>query len=190
MAILRDGIWTCKVIGSNYGLRKDDKKPNDIGLAHVTINVEITEGEDKGRRCSYEETIDGKSAAFARKSCIAVGWKGVTLRTFKEDVDAWIASTGGASTVEIKHLVIKKEGPKQGTSFAKVNSIGRKPQVLHAATDADGAERLSDADEQMRQAMTDGASMPDVPLDDDNIPFITSAFGHDPSPISRLLRGA
>lgn len=190
MAILIEGIWKCKVLGANYGLQKDDRKPNDIGLAHVTINVEITEGADKGRRASYEETIDGKSATYAAKSCLAIGWKGKTLSTIKGDCDEWIKETGGESTVEIKHLVVRKDGPKQGTTFAKVGAIGRRQPVLHQPTDSDGRERLNDADEQMQRALAEAANAGSggATYVDDDIPFATIDVVST-GEIARCLRG-
>lgn len=185
MAILVEGIWKAKVLGANFGLKKKDEASPDPGLAHVTVNIELVEGPDKGRRASYEETIDGKSAAFARKTLVAVGWKGVTLGSLKTDVEAFIKETGGETTAEVKQLVRKKDN----STFSKINSLGRKPQVLHEATTKDGRERLSDADEAMRQAMeADSASGGGSYGSDEDIPFASSMIDHEPSPISRLLR--
>lgn len=185
MAILVEGIWKSKILGANFGLKKKDEASPDPGLAHVTVNIEFAEGPDKGRRGSYEDTVDGKSAAFIRKSLVAIGWKGVTLNSLKADVDAWVKETGGETTAEVKHLVRKKDN----STFAKINSLGRKPQVLHEATTQDGRERLSDADEAMRQAMeADSATGGGSYGSDEDLPFVSSMLDHEPSPIARLLR--
>lgn len=185
MAILVEGIWKAKVLNGNYGLyKKDDDKSDDPGLAKVTINVEFIDGPDKGRRASYERIVDGKSAAFVRKTIVAVGWKGVTLNSLKADIEAWIKETGGATTADVKEMTRKSDNSK----FSKVDSLGRKPQVLHEATTQDGRERLSDADEAMRQAMeADGASGGGGSNDED-IPFATSNIDAEPSPIARCIR--
>lgn len=160
MATKAEGIWNCQVIGAKAG--------NADGQASVQITVQLTDGPDRGQRCTYEDTVNTKSAKYVRWSCEAAGWKGASLRTLEADVIAWIEKTGGASTVEIKHVEVKKgkaydkwvEGGRVGPSpvWDKVNGIGRgAPRPLAAL----GGEALKDADDAMHLAMGD-----DAPADD------------------------
>lgn len=161
-----EGIWECDVLGASAGA--DDK-----GVPNVQINVRITSGPSSGTPCTYEDRVDGKSALYVGRSLRAVGWKGVTLKTVKEDVDAWIASSGGKSTVEIKHIEIKN-GKRAGEIWDKPNSIGRGPRVLKPLEN----DLLSDADEALRRAAEAEGAAPnddDVPhaadADPDSLPF-------------------
>ena len=158
MATLKpEGIWNCTVLSAKAGVI--DGKP----LAQIT--VQITDGAAAGQRCTYEDALIGKSALYTRRSMEAVGWAGVTARTFADDVAAWIAKTGGASTVEIKHLEIKR-GDKAGSIWDKVNSIGR--GGARKLADLSG-DLLADVDQAMREAAAlDGASRP---ADDEAPPF-------------------
>jgi hypothetical protein len=168
-----EGIWPCIVFGANFG--EDDK-----GSPNVQINVKIDDGPSKGQACTYEDQINAKSALYVGRSCKAVGWKGRSLTTLRDDCAAWIAATGGKSTVEIKHIVRKSDG----SIWDKVNAIGRGPRVLHAATD----ERLADADAAMREAMSADGGAPDDAGDPDDIPFATSSMSRDVNPIAAVLR--
>ncbi len=162
MALLEDGIWPCTVLTGTFG--EDDK-----GSPQVQINVRIDDGPSKGRQCTYEDQVNAKSALYVGRSCKAVGWKGQTLTSLRDDIVAWIEKTGGKSTVEVKHLVIKN-GKRAGEIWDKVNSIGRGPRVLATPS----ADRLADADEAMRAAMSAGGGAPDddaAANDDDRIPF-------------------
>ncbi len=147
-----EGIWGCTVI--------DGKAGNLDNITTVQITVQITDGPDKGQRCTYEDAVNTKSAKYIRWSCEAVGWKGVSLRTLEADCAEWIKNTGGASTVEIRHVDVKKGkafdrwvaegrvGPQP--VWDKVNGIGRgTPRPLAAPS----GEALKDADEAMRSAI-------------------------------------
>lgn len=163
-----EGIWKCKVLDGKFGA--DEKRSG-----FVQINVEIAEGPNKGRKCTYEDEINAKSAKYAAKSAQAVGFKGKSWSTLRADIETWVKETGGMSTVEIRHVPITK-GKKAGTVWDKVNSIGRRD--ARELTEATG-ETLSDADEQLRRALEDEQSSgggnydDDVPppSDDDDIPF-------------------
>lgn len=141
MATLSEGIFPCRVIDGFFGI-------DDRNSPIARINVVITDGPDKGQRCTYEDQVNGKSALYVGRSCRAAGWKGELLETLKADVAAWVEKTGGASTVEIKHIEIKN-GKRAGEVWAKPNSIGRGPRPLAEAT----GDTLADANEAMRLAM-------------------------------------
>ncbi len=163
MATKAEGVWNCQVIGGKAG--------NADGQANVQITVQITDGPDKGQRCTYEDMVNTKSAKYVRWSCEAVGWKGHSLTTLESDIAAWIEKSGGASTVEIKHIEVKKgkafdkwaaEG-RVGPApvWDKVAGIGRgAPRPLAKL----GGETLKDADDAMRSVLGDDGG--DIGLDD------------------------
>lgn len=167
MATKQEGIWNCNVLGGKAG--------EVDGVLNVQINVQITDGPDKGQRCTYEDTVNAKSAKYVGWSCTAVGWKGGSLNTLESDIAAWIEKTGGSSTVEIKHIEVKRgkaydkwydaggNGPPP--VWDKVAGIGRgAPRPLKQPS----ASTLRDADDAMRAAMGEDEAAPD---DTDGIPF-------------------
>lgn len=165
-----EGIWSCTVIGAKAGELD--------GVPNVQITVQITDGPDKGQRCTYEEVINTQTSKYVRWSCEPIGWKGASLRTLEEDVAAWITKTGGASTVEIKHIAVKKgkafkkweDGGCVGPSpiWDKVSGIGKgSPRPLAPLASV----ALKDADDAMRSS---GGGPPD-----DDVPHAASG-GYDP----------
>jgi hypothetical protein len=189
MALLAEGIWPCTVISGSFG--KDDK-----GSPQVQINVRIDEGPSAGRQCTYEDQVNAKSALYIGRSLKACGWLGRNLDTVKADVAAWVEATGGKSTVEIRHVEIKKgkkydawaasgfEGP--GPVWDKPNSIGRGAKPLAPAQ----VDLLADANDAMARALAadGGGGMDDEPPPNgDDIPFISCAM-RDVSPIAKVLR--
>lgn len=170
-----EGTWKCTVLGGDAGADEKD-------IIHVRINLQIEDGPDRGRRMTYDEQVNNKSAKYIAMSARAVGWRGGRLEErFRGDVEEWVKATGGASTVEIVHIA-RKNGPKAGTMWAKARSVGRgqKPLVAPSRQSAD------DADEAMRAALAEdggGGSAPaydDIPAHgDDDIPFISSSMTFD-----------
>lgn len=186
MATLSEGIFPCEVLDGFFGV---DDKNSPI----ARINVLITDGPDKGQRCTYEDQVNAKSALYVSRSCMAVGWRGKALETLAEDVAAWIKKTGGASTVEIRHIAIKKgrqydqwvESGSKGDPpiWAKPNSIGRGPKPLAKAH----GETLNDANDAMRRAMQADGGAPEEGYDPERNPFLTSSV-RDASAIAKVLR--
>ncbi len=178
------GIWGCTVIGAKSGELD--------GVLNVQITVQIDDGPSKGQRCTYEDTVNGSSAKYIGWSCKAVGWKEADLATLEADCAAWIAKTGGKSTVEITHVAIKRgkkydawvDGGRQGPSpiWDKVNGIGRGAARPLAAP---AKSTLASANAAMREAM--GGAPPDAPTDDEDLPF-TQCSMRDLSPITKVLR--
>jgi hypothetical protein len=166
MAELVEGIWKCKVLGG-------EAAADDRDVVKVRINVEILEGPDKGRRATYEDGINFKSAKYVVMSARAVGWRGQGKieDTFCADVDAWIERTGGESTLEVEHI-LRNKGAKAGTYWGKPRSIGRKPRALVAPSQtasADAHEALMAA---MAELEPDETFPPaETPLPADDLPF-------------------
>lgn len=177
--LLAEGTWQCTVLSAAVG--EDTERP---GVLRARINVRLDDGPSKGRTTTYEDEINAKSSIYVARSMSAVGWKGRSAATLADDCAAWIASTGGKSTAEIKHIPTKK-----GTIWDKCNSIGRGRKPL--ATPAQGA--LADADEALRRAMRDDGSAPpqdDVPHagDTDDIPFASASLSAQLGEIAKVLR--
>lgn len=157
MSQLAEGNFPCVVLSGKGG--EDDR-----GVYKVQINIKFTDGPSAGQLGTYEDSVDAKSAPFVIKSCKAVGWKGETLNTLTADIAAWIAKTGGATTGEVKHILIKN-GKRAGQIWDKVSAIGRGSRDLATPKPS----TLKDADEAMRRAMADDH---DGPSDtEDKIPF-------------------
>lgn len=194
--LISEGMWACKVLGAEVG--QDDRN-----AMRVRIHVMITEGGDNGRKVTYEDAVNYKSSKYIAQSAKAVGWRGGRLEeTLRDDVEAWIAATGGASTVEIRHLEIKN-GKNAGSMWAKANSVGRGSRPLAAPS----RETADDAHEAMMAALeadeadgnvaaggggygggsNGGGGYGAPPPGDDDIPFIFCSFA-EPSPLSHITR--
>ena len=168
-------IYTCTAISADFGAT--DKKP----IATARIVVRIDEGPMMGQRVTYEEEVNARSAKYIGWACSAVGWAGKTLNTLKDDCAAWIAKTGGVTTVEIKPIVTRKGTPDEGI-WQKPTAIGKgAARPLKPVSPAD----LKDADEAMRAAM--GGAPGDAPSADDDIPFLTCTVSAL-NPIAKVLR--
>jgi hypothetical protein len=171
MATLKpEGIWPCTVISGKS--IEDDK-----GRALAQITVRIDEGPATDVRCTYEDEQTGKSALYTARSMKAVGWRGEDPDTLEADIVAWIKATGGKTTVEIKHLEIKR-GSKAGQIWDKASSIGRtdarqgKPQSAATKEDAKRALREAMAADTLASTYDDagaGYGTPSGAVDD--VPF-------------------
>lgn len=188
MAIKAEGSWPCTVLGATYG---EDDKHNLV----VRINVKIDDGPSKGMTCTYEDKVDNRSSIYVARSCKAVGWKAQRLATLRDDVAAWIEETGGKSTVDIKHLELKRgkkydewvDGGCVGPTpiWDKVSAIGRGPKPLVEPT----SSTLADAEEAMRNALAeDGGSAPPDDADPNDIPFISCSATASLGEIAKVLR--
>ncbi len=187
IATIAAGFWPCKVLDGFYG-------DNDKNLPVVRINVELIGGPHTGMRQTYEEVVNNKQAPYIARTCKAVGWKCKSLSTLKADVSEWVKTTGGESTLEIRHVEVKT-GKRAGSVWAKPNSIGRGPKPLKESTqenlyDADAAMQAALADDAAGNQNSNGAPPPDdiPPHGDDDIPFITISPLADRDPITRSWR--
>jgi len=203
MSDIAAGFWPCKVLDGFYG---DDSR----NIPVVRINVEITKGEHKGKMYTYEEAVNNKQAPYIARTCKAVGWKCQTLATIESDVAEWVKATGGESTIEIKHIEMRRgkrfdewdRGGRVGPApiWVKPNSIGRGPAPLKASsqenlTDSDAALRAAlaeDAGGQSGQMYSGAPPSDDIPPpgDEDAIPFIScsSAYDRTVAQIAKVLR--
>lgn len=194
---LAEGIWPCVVLSGSYGESEERQ-----GVVLVRIVTRIDDGPSKGRMATYEEDVNAKSSLYVMRSMRAVGWTGKSLTSFADDCAKWVSATGGKSTVEIKHLEVKRgkkfdaweAGGRQGSApvFDKVNSIGRGAKPLAAPK----GDALADAEEILKRAMQEdgswdggGSDAPaPTPADPDDIPFITCSASVSLGEIAKVLR--
>ena len=153
-----EGIFACTIISARAGVI------NGKPLAQITVRID--EGPATGTRCTYEESLIGSGAKYARYSMNAVGWAGKTAQSLDADAAAWIVKTGGKSTVEIKHLAIKN-GKNAGSTWDKVAAIGKGGAREMVPLPAD---LLADADQALREAAAIDGGAHDSSLDEDS-PF-------------------
>lgn len=179
--LLAEGTWPCTVLSASAG-EELDQSGKPTGVIKARVAVKIDDGPSVGRTCTYEDEVNAKSSLYVMRSLKACGWTGPDLGTVSKDVEAWIKKTGGKTTVEVRHIEIKKgkkwdkwvadgqRGP--APIWDKVNAIGRGPKVLAQPSKS----ALNDANQAMREAMEldapggfDSSDTP--PPSDDSIPF-------------------
>lgn len=117
------------------------------GTPTVRIQMEVTEGEHRGKRFQYENKLDEKQVKYTRAAMVAVGWKGPNAATFADDV----ASAGiedipfevGIATWKKPDGTIKEwssvrriGGPAALTSFDR-HKLARVNEWLAAAVEDD-----------------------------------------------------
>lgn len=179
--IAPEGNNPCTVLDGVYGV-------NDKGIPCVRVNVRMKAGPTAGKIYTYEEEVNNKSSLYIMQSLEAIGWKGQTLKSTAEDIAAWVAKTGGDTTVEIQHLEIKK-GKRAGQIWDKPRNLGRGPKPLKEATgdlDADAEQFMQAA--RLAAGRPQGAP-PEQERDPDDLPF-ARAHGAEASCVAAVLRGA
>lgn len=158
--MLAEGIFPVVVTSASYG--EDDK-----GQIAVHVGVTFTDGPSKGQSGTYSDQVNNKSALYIGRSLKAIGWQGRTLSSLSDDVQKYIANSGGRTTAEVKHIPIKN-GPRAGQIWDKINSLGRGPKPLKQPTHA----TLADAESALAAAMRlDADDEPAAVEDDSRIPF-------------------
>lgn len=189
---IAEGTWPCTITSASAGEEVDQAGKN-TGRIVARVSGKIDDGPSAGRQFTYEDEVNAKSSLYVARSLRAVGWKTADLATVASDVADWVKNTGGKSSVEIRHIPIKKgkkfdkwvADGKQGNPpiWDKANSLGRGPRALAAPS----GDALKDANDAMRRALEQdghsgggGDGYDDAPPVNDDIPFVTSAFSADP----------
>lgn len=129
MASLFEGDFVGRCVNAEVGTRGN--KPL------VRIEMEITEGDKKGRRVAFEGKLDEKAIKYTKMAMVAVGWKGRTVVTFVEDVKA-------ANVTVPFEVEIASYDPKDGTrvrEWSTVRRIGTGGKPLDAI-DKDTAKKF------------------------------------------------
>ena len=77
---LFEGDFVGRAVGPEGGAKK--------GKPIVRIEMEITDGDLKGRRVTFEGKLDADNIPFTKRAMLAIGWKGKSVTTFLDDVKA------------------------------------------------------------------------------------------------------
>lgn len=140
MALIEGQFYGRAIRGSAKIVKKSS------GKTVAVAELEVTEGEHKGKRFGYDGGLDERGIKYTQRDLKALGWKGVTSKTLTSDVDAAIES-GLVVPFEVKIASYKREDGSVN-QWSTVRSIGRTaPQ--HEAVEAD---KLDEVDRWFAQA--------------------------------------
>lgn len=139
---LFEGEFTGNAVKPEFGTKK--------GRPSIRIEMEVGEGDKKGRRAAYEGQLDEKNIKYTKRAMLAVGWKGVTVATFVADVTA--ANLTVPFKVEIVSWDPKDGRPVQEWSSVKYIGSGAKP------LDAIEPDKIKDVDKWFAEAGDVGAT--------------------------------
>jgi hypothetical protein len=146
------------ITGQFYGklIKGTAKVGGRSGKKLAFAELEVTEGEHKGKRFNYEGKLDEKGIKYTKRDLIALGWKGKTSATITADTDAAMES-GLVVPFEVE---IARWNKPDGSikEWEAVRSIGRAPMKV----DELNTDELRDVD----------AWFAEVPVEGDNgLPF-------------------
>jgi hypothetical protein len=74
-----EGNFQGKAVKAEIGTNKDNKPV-------IRAQLEITEGEHKGKRFNYEGNLKPESIKYTKRDMVALGWQGKDVMTFVDDV--------------------------------------------------------------------------------------------------------
>lgn len=122
------------------------------GKTVAVAELEVTEGEHKGKRFGYDGGLDEKGIKYTKRDLKALGWKGVTSKTLTADVDAAI-DAGQVVPFEVK---IASFNRPDGTlnEWSTIRSIGRFAPQHEAVAD----DKLAEVDRWFDEAPDLGAN--------------------------------
>jgi hypothetical protein len=155
MALI-EGEFTGRVAKAEFGGNKD-------GKPQVRIEMEITEGEHKGKRFPFDGKLDEQNIKWTKIAMMAAGWKGGSVASFVKDVE-----TAAASGLFLPFKVEIATWNKPDGSvkqWSSVRSIGRSAAPL-APLDAD---KLANVDRWFAEVGDVGAAAPAG--DNNDLPF-------------------
>jgi hypothetical protein len=132
------------------GSAKIIKKTN--GKTVAVAEIEVTEGEHKGKRFGYDGGLDDKGIKYTRRDLTGLGWKGVTAKTLTADVDAAI-DAGLTVPFEVKIASFKRPDGSL-SEWSTIRSIGRTAPQYEAVDDS----KLDEVDRWFAEAGDGGAA--------------------------------
>lgn len=154
MSALFEGDFVGKAVKTEVGSRN--------GKLLIRIEMEITEGERKGQRVSYEGKLTEDVIKYTKRDMIAVGWKGQSVKTFADDVKA------ANLTVPFTVRIASWQPPEPGRplrQWSAVDRIGGGAKPLDALDD----DKLKNVDKWFAEAGDVGE--PAATGDQDGLPF-------------------
>lgn len=78
MALI-EGNFHGKAVKAEVGTNKDNKPV-------IRVELEVTEGEHKGKRFNYDGNLKAESIKYTKRDMVALGWQGKDVMTFVDDV--------------------------------------------------------------------------------------------------------
>lgn len=170
---LFEGSCIGKAVDVEFGADKS-------GRPRVRWNMQVIDGEHKGKVANYSGKLDPENIKWTKRDMIAIGWKGVDVRTFVDDVKS--ANRTVPFTAEIASYD-RPDGSRSEWTSAKMTGA-----LPLAALDKD---KVADVNQWFKEAgdvgaPSNGASAGGASNDD--IPFASCDLSFEPSPIARVLR--
>lgn len=161
MALI-EGTFQGKLVGGTA--KVGDRKGKVLAVAQL----EVTEGEHKGKRFNYEGGLHPEGIKYTKRDLLALGWKGETIKSLTHDTDAALA---GGLVVPFVVEIARWEKPEGGVKeWNAVRSIGYSAPPLN---DLD-ADKQRNVDKWFAEAGDAGAPAPAngaAARDQSNIPF-------------------
>lgn len=191
MALLIEGRFTGKAVHGDVG-RRSPKAP-----VTVNIDVEITDGEHKGKRFQYVGKCDERNIKYTRMAAKSVGWKG---KDIVQTLDRDIKAANLTIDFDLKIAEFERDGQlQQWTAVDRIYGI-REAIPVSADETAQVNSWFDEPDSSSSGASGGGGSYdsrnaggggygghPNAPGNDD-IPFASADIAHEPSPIASILR--
>lgn len=160
MSTLFEGSFMGKPVKGEIGKRG--------GKMLVRIEMEVTEGDRKGRRAALEGKLDERSIKYTKMAMLAVGWQGKTSASFQADVDAFIAS-GKVIPFEVEIATYDPQDGSKVRQWSAVRRIGAGAQPL----DAIEPDKVRDVDRWLSEAGDVGPANGAGAANPNDLPFAT-----------------
>ncbi len=130
------------ITGSFHGklIKGTAKIAGRNGKTLAFAELEVTDGEHKGKRFNYEGKLDEKGIKYTKRDLMALGWKGQKSATVTADTDA--AMEGGLIVPFEVEIASWKKDDGTVKQWETIRSIGRAPMKI----DELDAQKLADVD--------------------------------------------
>jgi hypothetical protein len=152
MSALIEGNFMAKSVSAEFGVNKK-------GVAELSVEFEITEGANAGRKVGYSGLFNEKSTKYTKAAMLALGWQGKSADTIVADIKA------AAKVVPIEVQIVRGENRETGKpyEFSAVRNVGRFKEPLKPIAGSD----LKDVNQWLKEVGDVGGSTDDK----DSIPF-------------------
>jgi hypothetical protein len=151
MSALIEGNFMAKSVSAEFGVNKK-------GVAELSVEFEITEGANAGRKVGYSGLFNEKSTKYTKAAMLALGWQGKSADTIVADIKA------AAKVVPIEVQIASWKNPDTGkvSEWSTVRNVGRFKEPLKPIASGD----LKDVNQWLNEVGDVGA-----PANDDKLPF-------------------
>lgn len=149
---LIEGNFQAKPVTCELGINKK-------GAAELSVEFEIVEGPNAGRKVGYSGLFGEKSAKYTKQAMLAMGWQGKDAGTAVADI------MKSAKVVPIEVQIARWENPATGkvSEWSAVRNVGRFKEPLKPLAGGD----LKDVNQWLRDVGDVGSNE----KGDDSIPF-------------------